>query len=95
VIFVALINAAPLLAIAYRAWRLKRLYAPFKSLLLYHIYFLSQLYALWNVMVSFGVSPEAKHARSARLHSSARLNDRTGDARSVLADAALNKPEID
>ena len=94
-IFVALIDAAPLLAILYRAWRVKRLYAPFKSLLLYHIYFLSQLYALWNVMVSFGVSPEVKHARSTRLHSSARPSDRTGDARSVLADAALNKPEID
>jgi glycosyltransferase involved in cell wall biosynthesis len=102
VISVGLINAAPLLTILYRAWRVKRLYAPFRSLLLYHIYFLSQLYALWNVMVSFGVSPEVKHARSARLHSSAKLSIRTADEISVLADAenrinvetGLNKPEI-
>ena len=72
VLFALLVNLAPLLTILYRAWQVKRLYAPFKSTLLYHIYFLAQLYAMWKALVSLSASPETKHARSARLHGSAR-----------------------
>jgi len=73
-IFALLVNMAPVLTLLYRAWQVKRLYSPIKSIPLYHIYFLSQLYALWKVVVSLGASLETKHARSARLHRSAKPN---------------------
>jgi glycosyltransferase involved in cell wall biosynthesis len=72
VLLVLLVNLAPVLAILYRARQLRRLYSPAKSLLLYHVYFLAQAYGMWRAMTSLGKSAETKHARSARLHGSAR-----------------------
>jgi glycosyltransferase involved in cell wall biosynthesis len=71
-VFVVLVNLVPALTIIYRGWQVKRFYAPFKSLLLYHLYDLAQLFAMWKVMVSLGRSPEEKHAISVRLHGSAK-----------------------
>jgi glycosyltransferase involved in cell wall biosynthesis len=76
VVFVLLVNLAPLLTILYRAWQVKRLYAPFRSMLLYHTFFLAQLYAAGNILVSFGRSPEVKHAMSVRLYKFSKADDR-------------------
>ena len=70
-IFILLVNLAPLLTILYRAFQVKRVHTPFRSLLLYQVYFLAQLYAIWNAMIALGASSETKHAMSARLHGSA------------------------
>jgi GT2 family glycosyltransferase len=71
-LFVLLVNLAPLLTVLYRAWQVKRLYKPLQAMLLYHIFFVAQFYALWNIVVSLGVSPEARHAMSVRLYSAAK-----------------------
>jgi len=72
-IFVLLTNLAPMLTVLYRAWQTGRFYRPFQCMLLYHIYFLAQLYAVWNIVKSWGASPEVKHARSVRLYRSAKV----------------------
>jgi glycosyltransferase involved in cell wall biosynthesis len=69
-LFIVLVNLVPVLTIIYRGWQVKRFHAPLKSLLLYHLYFLAQLFAMWKVVVSLGRSPEAKHAISVRLYGS-------------------------
>jgi glycosyltransferase involved in cell wall biosynthesis len=71
-LFIVLINLAPVLTIIYRGWQVKRFHAPFRSILLYHLYFLAQLFAMWKVLVSLGLSTQLKHAISVRLHGSAR-----------------------
>ena len=71
-IFILLINLAPLLTVIYRAWQTKHSYRPVQCMLLYHIYFLAQLYAVWNIAKSWGASPDVKHARSVRLYRSAK-----------------------
>jgi glycosyltransferase involved in cell wall biosynthesis len=71
-LLVVLVNLAPVLTIAYRGWQVKRFHAPLRSILLYHLYFLAQLFAMWKVLVSLGHSLEVKHAISVRLHGSAR-----------------------
>ena len=65
-------NLAPLLTILYRALQVKRVYKPFQSMLLYHLNFLAQLYAMWNIALSLGATPEVKHAMSVRLYRSAK-----------------------
>ena len=71
-ISVLLANLAPALSILYRALTVRRLYAPIRSMLLYHVYFLARFYAMWNILLSLGRSAEAKNAISMRLHSSAK-----------------------
>jgi len=80
-----LVNLAPVLTVLYFAMRVKRLPSLFKSILLYHVYLLARFYALWNIVVSMGASPERKVAIGARLHSAADvLNPRTPDRREVV-----------
>ncbi len=73
-IFVLLTNLAPLLTVTYRAWQTGRFCRPLQCILLYHIYFLAQLYAVWNIGKSWGATPEVKHARSLRLYRSAKAS---------------------
>jgi glycosyltransferase involved in cell wall biosynthesis len=72
-IFAILSNLAPVLTVIYRAGQTGRFYRPLQGILLYHIYFLAQLYAVWNIAKSWGASPEVKHARSVRLYRSAKV----------------------
>jgi GT2 family glycosyltransferase len=71
-LFVLLVNLAPLLTVLYRTWQVKRLYKPLQAVLLYHIFFLAQLYAVWIIVISWGGSPEAKHAMSLRIYGAAK-----------------------
>jgi hypothetical protein len=67
--FVLLVNLAPVLTVLYRAARTKAVsYSPVQAVLLYHVYFLARIYAIWNVVLSWGASPEERNARAARLH---------------------------
>jgi len=69
VYFAVLINLAPVLTLLYRAVRAKTVsYSPAQAVLLYHVYFLARIYAIWNVMLSWGASPEERNAKAARLH---------------------------
>lgn len=71
-LLIVLVNLAPVLTIIYRGWQVKRFHAPLKSILLYHLFFLAQLFAMWKIMVSMGLSPEEKHVISVRLYGSAK-----------------------
>lgn len=69
VYFVLLVNLAPVLTVLYRAVRTETVsYPSARAVLLYHVYFLARIYAIWNVMRSWGASPEERNARAARLH---------------------------
>jgi glycosyltransferase involved in cell wall biosynthesis len=69
-LFLLLVNLAPALSVGYRSWTVGTLYAPMRSILLYHVYFLGRFYAMWKMALSLGTSAETKNAISARLHSS-------------------------
>ena len=66
-----LVNLAPAFTILFYAARVKRLYAPFRSMLLYHLWFLARFYAIAMMLASMGASKERKVAIGARLHSPA------------------------
>ena len=67
-----LVNLAPALTVLFYAARVKRLYAPLRALLLYHLWFLARFYAILMMVASMGASKERKVAIGARLHSPAR-----------------------
>jgi glycosyltransferase involved in cell wall biosynthesis len=67
-VFTLLVNLAPLLAVLYRGLQIRRFYAPLRSILLYHLYFAAQLFAIWKALSSARLSPEVRHALSVRLH---------------------------
>jgi GT2 family glycosyltransferase len=64
-----LVNLAPAFTVLFYALRVKRLYAPFRSMLLYHLWFLARFYAILMMIASMGASKERKIAIGARLHS--------------------------
>jgi glycosyltransferase involved in cell wall biosynthesis len=67
-----LVNLAPALTIFYRRLQTgRRLYAPFKLALLYHLFFLARFYAIGKMIAFRKTSPQRKIAMSARLHNSA------------------------
>lgn len=72
---VVLVNLAPAFTVLFYATRVKRLYAPLRAVFLYHLWFLARFYAMGQIMVSLGVSPERKIAIGARLHSSAETQE--------------------
>jgi glycosyltransferase involved in cell wall biosynthesis len=63
-----LVNLAPALTVLFYALRVKGLYAPFRSMLLYHLWFLARFYAIGMMLGSIGASRERKIAIGARLH---------------------------
>jgi glycosyltransferase involved in cell wall biosynthesis len=67
-IFILLVNVAPGFAVLYRGLQIKRFYAPLRSILLYHLYFAAQIFAIWKALTSARLSPELRHALSVRLH---------------------------
>jgi glycosyltransferase involved in cell wall biosynthesis len=71
VVSLLLVNLAPALTVLFYAARVKRLYAPFRSMLLYHLWFLARFYAIAMMLASMGASRERKVAIGARLHSPA------------------------
>lgn len=67
--FFLLVNLAPALTILYRGVQMRHLTrAPLKAMLLYHVYFLARFYAMWKLLLSWGLSPEERNDMSARLH---------------------------
>jgi glycosyltransferase involved in cell wall biosynthesis len=73
--FVVLVNLAPVLTILYRRVQGGRpLYAPFRLMLLYHIFFIARFYTMWKMVAASRVSPERRIAMSVRLHSSAKVH---------------------
>jgi GT2 family glycosyltransferase len=66
-----LVNLAPAFTVLFYALRVKRLYAPLQSMLLYHLWFLARFYAIAMMVASLGSSAERKIAIGARLHSPA------------------------
>jgi GT2 family glycosyltransferase len=66
-----LLNLAPASTVLFYALRVKCLYAPLRSMLLYHLWFLARFYAIAMMVASMGASSERKIAMSARLHSPA------------------------
>jgi glycosyltransferase involved in cell wall biosynthesis len=71
VVSLLLINLAPASTVLFYALRVKRLYAPLRSMLLYHLWFLARFYAIAMMLASMGTSSERKIAIGARLHSPA------------------------
>jgi glycosyltransferase involved in cell wall biosynthesis len=71
VVSLLLVNLAPALTVLFYVLRVKRLYAPMRSMLLYHLWFLARFYAIGMMLGSMGASRERKVAIGARLHSPA------------------------
>lgn len=69
VVSLLLVNLAPVLTVLFYWLRVKRLYAPLRSLLLYHLWFLARFYAMAMMVSSLGASTERKVAIGGRLHS--------------------------
>jgi glycosyltransferase involved in cell wall biosynthesis len=70
-----LLNLAPALTVLFYARRVRRLYAPFRSMLLYHLWLMARFYAIGMMLGSMGASRERKVAIGARLHSPAHTPD--------------------
>jgi glycosyltransferase involved in cell wall biosynthesis len=70
-VLLLLLNLAPAFNVLFYALRVRRLYAPFRSMLLYHLWFLARFYAIAMMIGSMGASKERKIAIGARLHSPA------------------------
>jgi glycosyltransferase involved in cell wall biosynthesis len=64
-----LVNLAPVLTVLFYSLRVKRFYAPLRSVLLYHLWFLARFYAMAMMVGSLGASTERKIAIGGRLHS--------------------------
>lgn len=71
VVSLLLVNLAPAFTVLFYALRVKRLYAPLRSMLLYQLWFLARFYAIAMMVGSMGASRERKIAIGARLHSPA------------------------
>ncbi len=54
-ISLVLVNLAPAFTVCYYALRVKRLYAPLQSMLLYHLWFLARFYAIAMMVASAGL----------------------------------------
>src|SRR4029077_2276070 len=91
-----LVNLAPVLTVLFYALRVKRLYAPMRSMLLYHLWFVARFYAIGMMLGSMGASRARKVAIGARLHSPAHTPDsRRADAnaRAVTRLRDLSPPD--
>jgi glycosyltransferase involved in cell wall biosynthesis len=76
IVFVTLVNLAPVLTIFYRSLQTgRRLEAPFKLALLYHVFFLARFYTMGKMIAFRKTSPQKRIAMSARLHNSATAPD--------------------
>jgi GT2 family glycosyltransferase len=71
VVSLLLMNLAPASTVLFYALRVKCLYAPLRSMLLYHLWFLARFYAIAMMLASMGTSSKRKIATGARLHSPA------------------------
>jgi|ERR1700730_3960093 len=75
-----LVNLAPALTVLFYAARVKGPFAPFQSMLLYHLWFLARFYAIVMMVGFLGASTERKIAIGARLHSPAQTPDSAGQS---------------
>jgi glycosyltransferase involved in cell wall biosynthesis len=60
-IFIVLLNLAPIATVIYRGCRNRYFYAPLKAVLLYHVYFLARLYGMYKLIFALDTSsPRAR-----------------------------------
>jgi len=66
-IFVVLFNLAPVATVLYRGWKIGHFYAPFRAILLYHVFFLARFYGICKLLLALDTSsPRLENRRSAK-----------------------------